>query len=307
MQLGAAAAALAAAAAWAALAVEAASLSTEALGTRTLKVRPYSRMRAVYHLKDSGKGYAPGSPLYVAQEEEDAHKDPWFIEGVSMPAWMRPWLADFFRWPEESERNTSPRWLNYGWHIFKKDLLFKIMYVFVYIGFMFALGLLYKTFWRFHPQKELLETVYPSQKHFNFGLCELRHCGGPHATICLPAWCCLPIRWADTMSSVPAHGFYTFFIALLLVVVPLALSPLTVGTAELVFLGICVYHRQKLRDVYGLESHTCKSCCFDCLVWWCCSCCAAAQEARQVEYVKVPLNGVQQQEVRVSGSQRVGY
>jgi len=112
MQLRAAAAALAAAAAWAALAVEAASLSTEALGRKALRVRPYSRMRVEHHLKDPGGGYVPGSSLHAKQErlrmEEQEARNNWgFNFGLRMPVWLRDWIGDFLKGPEAAHLSAD--------------------------------------------------------------------------------------------------------------------------------------------------------------------------------------------------------
>mmetsp|Transcript_82075 Transcript_82075/g.135650 ORF Transcript_82075/g.135650 Transcript_82075/m.135650 type:complete len:465 (+) Transcript_82075:131-1525(+) len=133
------------------------------------------------------------------------------------------------------------------------------------------------------------------RKAFEFGLL---HCSKQALPICLCSWFCLPIRWAETISSVPKpdylapsrpqYGLHTFWTALCIFTVPIAVCGLSSGFGLMLFLILAVYYRQTLRALYGLENYTCRSCCTDALLWTCCGCCAAAQEAMQVSYAPQP-------------------
>lgn len=144
---------------------------------------------------------------------------------------------------------------------------------------------------RSSPQLSPRPTLHGELKEFEFGLF---HCSKQSVGICLCSWFCLPIRWAETISSVPKpdyaaakgsqYGLHTFWTALCIFTVPIGFCGLSSGFGFLLFLALAVYYRQTLRAVYDLENYTCRSCCTDALLWTFCGCCAAAQEAMQVQY-----------------------
>mmetsp|Transcript_27247 Transcript_27247/g.84831 ORF Transcript_27247/g.84831 Transcript_27247/m.84831 type:complete len:337 (-) Transcript_27247:117-1127(-) len=126
---------------------------------------------------------------------------------------------------------------------------------------------------------------------FHFRIFDCDGCCGRDLSICLCGWCCMTIRWADTLSQPKVreegsvHGFWAL---LLFATFCHALDEVTVGFSWLVMLIVAVRSRQKLRAVFGLEHSTVCTYCKDCLVWCCCCPCAAVQEAREVEYLPVP-------------------
>lgn len=119
---------------------------------------------------------------------------------------------------------------------------------------------------------------------WHYGLCECGDCGS-----CLMSFCCLIVRWADTVSQdkmkTPTNLGWSFWPALVTCVILLnVIGYISAGLSVTVLLGLQVYYRQKIREAFGLEpwQHLCS----DILTWCCCSPCAAHQEARQVEHVR---------------------
>eukprot|EP00929_Paragymnodinium_shiwhaense_P114146 TRINITY_DN82480_c0_g1_i1.p1 TRINITY_DN82480_c0_g1~~TRINITY_DN82480_c0_g1_i1.p1 ORF type:complete len:398 (-),score=66.53 TRINITY_DN82480_c0_g1_i1:167-1360(-) len=128
---------------------------------------------------------------------------------------------------------------------------------------------------------------------FTHSICNLMdsHEGGH---ICLCAWCCPAIRWAETASNVKVN-LLSFWQALLIF---LLLSVYAAGmhSAGYIELGsvfwimlviVAVWQRQKLRGVFGHGQGRLKTVALDTLTWICCPCCAIIQEAKEVEYVSV--------------------
>jgi len=120
----------------------------------------------------------------------------------------------------------------------------------------------------------------PKEQEFKFGLCE---CLGD-VRVCFCGLLCPAIRWADTVSE-DKGGFLYFGSAFLLMMGlgMLVLCPLTGACAWLAMTAVGVCYRQKIREKYGLESHSLPSYLEDAFAWCCCAYCALCQEARQVE------------------------
>jgi Cys-rich protein (TIGR01571 family) len=110
-------------------------------------------------------------------------------------------------------------------------------------------------------------------------------------SICLLAWCIIPIRWAQTMERVQ---FMTFMNALIVYGLPWLIFyicyiveaataivylsiPAVICTIIQIVLGI--QYRAKLREQYQIQGSGCE----DCLLHTFCRCCAVAQEARHVD------------------------
>merc|ERR1719296_333270 len=126
-----------------------------------------------------------------------------------------------------------------------------------------------------------------TQENFSFGLCDFfRYACDPDMRLCCCSCCCLPLRWADTVSSHKVgfgnFWFLVFFFTLLQVVVPLHWS------LFLLTLILTVSARQVIRARYGLPHSSCDTICQDTCVWCCCMPCATMQEAMQVEFVELP-------------------
>merc|ERR1711933_404694 len=121
---------------------------------------------------------------------------------------------------------------------------------------------------------------------FAYGLFDEKEFWGDDFTICFCSFCCMGLRWAETITNDKVCLAGSFWIMLCVSLLSIhELSHLTVGVSHIVFVAIAVYYRQQLREKFGLRSGSADTLAQDCFVWWCCCCCAAAQEARQVERV----------------------
>lgn len=229
------------------------------------------RMKEVHHSKESGNGYHPGSPLYDKQEERKEKG----IESDITPALG----FDYTDW-----REYEHEWEKTGG--FEGHIVRSVWTCLPVIIMTFLFALVYvKVIGRHEPVVQ--KTVMQGADGFSYGLCSFDNMVGSHAGICLCSFCCLPIRWADTMSKEPVPKFMNFWVALSALSVLWFLSEATLGILGFLCLGMLIYFRQKLRREFGIVN------CFDgapltlvqdCLVWFCCGCCAAVQEARQVEF-----------------------
>lgn len=130
-----------------------------------------------------------------------------------------------------------------------------------------------------------------TSKTWKYGLWELGDFHQQDCNICLMAFLCLPIRWADTVSqdkmNAPGGLGWSFWPAVITFTVLLSvLGYATCGVSVCVLFLLQVYYRQKIREAFGLEPWTLQHLFSDCMVWCCCCPCAALQEARQVEGVR---------------------
>merc|ERR1712203_922593 len=66
------------------------------------------------------------------------------------------------------------------------------------------------------------------------------------------------------------------------------LSHASLGITHLASVFVAVYYRQELRKKFGLDFGSPETITQDVLIWCCCFVCAAAQEARQIERVRIP-------------------
>lgn len=125
---------------------------------------------------------------------------------------------------------------------------------------------------------------------FHFSLFATNGCFDQDRKICCMAFACVSILWADTMSQDKLRESHvttlTFWFALLFPTVAIVASILVPGAAlgSLLFLGVAVYFRQRIRKAYGLNTGV-GPCAMDVLTWCFCTPCAAVQEARQVKYL----------------------
>mmetsp|Transcript_75706 Transcript_75706/g.202500 ORF Transcript_75706/g.202500 Transcript_75706/m.202500 type:complete len:337 (+) Transcript_75706:732-1742(+) len=96
--------------------------------------------------------------------------------------------------------------------------------------------------------------------------------------VCVMAFCCAPIRWADTARLA---GWFPFWVAVgLMCLVQLGNIFGLFGFA--LFVGVGAYFRQKIRLDFGMETGG-MTVCADCLSYTFCPCCSVAQEAQQYE------------------------
>mmetsp|Transcript_48838 Transcript_48838/g.141452 ORF Transcript_48838/g.141452 Transcript_48838/m.141452 type:complete len:228 (+) Transcript_48838:44-727(+) len=124
--------------------------------------------------------------------------------------------------------------------------------------------------------------------NFRFGIWDCDGCCGRDCKICLCGWCCLGIRWADTVSQNKLKLGVGFWSMLLFHAICTCMDEITLGLSMIAFLSFAIYFRQRLRAAFGLKHATCGTYCQDCLVWTFCCPCAAVQEAREVEFLPLP-------------------
>lgn len=227
----------------------------------------WATVDTVSHDKEKGGGYLPGSPLYDKQGD---------AAGGGSVAYA-PALG------------TMPTDQDGAAKAYKENFWTILWAAICQILFWVIVGFIFLRFFRGKEPKLAPVPPHPMQKEFTFNLFSTQHCFGQDMRMCLCAWCCLPIRWADTVSDeeVKQGKLMGFWPALLLFVIPAALYGLTGGLTGIFLLGVVVYYRQQLRKRYGFDEGSCSTVCLDVLAWWCCSCCSAVQEARQVKYTPV--------------------
>mmetsp|Transcript_56574 Transcript_56574/g.112506 ORF Transcript_56574/g.112506 Transcript_56574/m.112506 type:complete len:339 (+) Transcript_56574:32-1048(+) len=123
---------------------------------------------------------------------------------------------------------------------------------------------------------------------FAYGLFDEKECWSEDLVLCILSFCCTGIQWASTVSKPKIGIFSSFWLALTLSALnSYELNALTHGVSSMVWIVIAVYARQSLREKYGLESRSMITLAQDIFVWCCWCRCAVAQEARQVERVRL--------------------
>lgn len=100
--------------------------------------------------------------------------------------------------------------------------------------------------------------------------------------ICFWSVCCPGIRWADTMSEIGIHKYWSAF-ALFTSLYFIAMIPYATWLCWIISTSYCVYHRQEFRHKFGFEEQGGKSILTDFGTYCCCAWCAIAQEARMVK------------------------
>jgi len=158
--------------------------------------------------------------------------------------------------------------------------------VFCYIIQIFIVAILYIQFCKQKVTPKLPEAQVRTDE-FQFGVFDAsdfaRDC-----QMCVCACCCPWIRWAETASKEHIR-FLAFFPGLFITALLASSGSITFGASMLILVLIVVICRQRIREAYGLPSGSCGILLSDCVLWICCPCCAIVQEARQVEYVEVPM------------------
>lgn len=133
-----------------------------------------------------------------------------------------------------------------------------------------------------YPPLRLVPDAVDS-KYFTFSLFDGFRCDPDWRIFCCSC-CCLPIRWADTVSSTHV-GWLGFWQAVVLFTVWQLAASFT-AVCALGLLIVAVHGRQKIRAAYGLQNGDVGSVLFDAWVWCCCAPCATMQEAMQIEFVE---------------------
>lgn len=223
----------------------------EVLLQRGQALAPTQAPGEVRHQKEAGKGYLPGSPLYDKQQAIYLREHTWW------------------------------GWIKYHWRNLIEEGIFTVLLDCLFV-------MIFAYFWRKHKlANPTVGFQEQSTGDWSFGLFGCFSNFGQEWPVCAMACCCPYVRWADTMGD-PNFKAMDFWPSLRLI---LFLGPiltfLTGGIAHLVVLCVLVFYRQKLRQVYGMQSGG-ATLCTDCLSWWCCSCCTLIQEAKQVERIKRP-------------------
>lgn len=109
----------------------------------------------------------------------------------------------------------------------------------------------------------------------------------PDFRICFFGCFFMPVRWADTASSVKI-AFTPFWPGLCLFSLLYGFAALSHFITAAMFLLLVVTCRQKIRAVYGMAYGTKETVCADCITWLCCGPCATMQEAMHVELAVSP-------------------
>jgi len=168
------------------------------------------------------------------------------------------------------------------WDDQNKKFVDNVIAIVAYMVTMFLVGIFY-----LQCMNKMLGPKVPDQQvrtdEFQYGAFECGDCGADWQ-ICLCAWCCEWVRWADTASH-PHVDFLAFWPGLFITALLSATATITFGATVPILLLVVVLSRQRIRAAYGLPSGTFSVLAGDCCLWICCPCCAIAQEARQVEYV----------------------
>lgn len=178
----------------------------------------------------------------------------------------------------ESEKEFWERYNNAFWE--------KMIGIATYLVQILIVAVVYMQFCKQSNIPKLPESQVRTEE-FQFGAFDasdiMRDC-----QMCLCALCCPWVRWADTASA-PHISFLAFFPALFITALLASAGTITFGLSIPILLLIVVLCRQRIREAYGLPSGNCAVLSGDCLLWICCPCCAMVQEARQVEYVDMPM------------------
>jgi len=239
-------------------------------------------MPVTQHSKKAGDDYKKGSPLFEKQEKlkkEGNDKKPAKLESNDAAVTLTVPPAD---------KATDPgHWWSMGRAYPKQKDFVKngITYFFSY----FILVMLVALIWikcSYPPRSEVSYSERQNnQTGFAYSIFSREHCLGHHGSVCFCAWCCAPLRLADTYSKKPSPIVKSFWAALVLIAVLGGLQQLTMGFTGLIMLCMVVFCRQQIRRKYGIERGG-TTWCTDFISWIFCPCCTMAQEARQVDFVQ---------------------
>lgn len=249
-------------------------------------VHDVKEMPKTEHDKEPGGGYNKGSPLYAKQEalkkqgaatpapkpSTDAIDPSTVASGAELKyPWQRP-LVPVYTWA---------------------FVMYCLEFIFTFVLIDLLIALIWRTCDKSYAMESHKERDNNIEGKWAYHLFSTDHCfgghvltlnSGHHMPVCLCSWCCPTIRMADTYSKHPWPIIKSFWVALVIISLLVAMYELTAGVSALVFLCMAVYCRQQIRKKYGLEQGG-STIVLDCLSWICCPCCTIAQEARQVDFV----------------------
>lgn len=244
---------------------------------QVVRVKPPANIKTVSHKKEANGGYKKGSPLYNQQEGLEGHK--------------KTAKADTQAITDTQGASITPA--GAAAHVYEEQLYEYIISVSVYAIMVFACAY-------FYSKRETFKSV-PLGSRTNGAkptkMPAWTTCGFSHSLIdlgniksdwpmCLTAFCCPIIQWADTASrsAKPFMGYWKAVAFLLSMVI---LSPFTLGLTGLVILIVVKMRRSDLHETYGHTSSQTRSMFEDLCLVFCCRplmCCQLVQEAREVEY-----------------------
>jgi len=256
-----------------------------ALAAARTQVVPPSKLATVKHDKDAGQGYNKGSPLYAKQEQlktspdaaldtkEKKEKECWCEQG----SWSEKWLPKSICCEDPDEVTYKS--------IVWDHLLEHCITAVVEIVVILLCAYCYKTMKANGYMQYRGEREPKTGWAYSFFSCEDCREDLP---LCCMSLCCPVIRAADTISNGKV-SLLSFWPAVLILVLLVALGVLTAGISVLVLTCFMIYSRQRIRRAFAHSDGTCYSWCFDAAAWCCCCwCCAMVQEAREVEKVRRP-------------------
>lgn len=241
------------------------------------------------HKKEAGGDYHKGSPLYEKQQDRKEKG----IDGDTSKPKSGGEKVVHVTTPPEGKAADPDHWWEHVYGGEKNHMGYGLSYFVTYFTFTMLAALIWTKCGKGGSPgmgartKEGYDERKNNGLYFAYGLFSCDHCFGHHAHVCLCAFCCAPLRLADTWNKEPSPLVKSFWSALIIVACLAGLNQLTFGFTGIVLLGICVHLRQKMRQKYGLESGG-STWVFDCCSWFWCPFCTMAQEARQVEFV-LPL------------------
>jgi len=176
--------------------------------------------------------------------------------------------------PKTANAQTSS--VNF-WKMDHKSRELVVANTLVYLVFGILAAVLFKQIRStyFKPEERL--DANPSTKDFSF---HVFGCLGD-LKICALGFCCPCLAWANTVERRLGFSYWKafgIFFGLML------LHAYTMGLSSIAVVALGVYHRQKLRESYGIDSYESGSkgtLAMDALVWCFCQPCAIVQEARE--------------------------
>lgn len=225
----------------------------------------------VTHNKTRGHGYSSGSPLYKRQRDwsrqhgrntlQAARTEETFAK-VPEP-WRRRWV-DLYDHPSVS-----------------------LAYLAAHVLLWLVVAFLY------YQYKESVVVILDDvEKRESRGEGGWRHnpcdCNCVDDwSVCLSAFCCPFVRWADTVSSETGEREPRVFWQALCVMLLLSiLAPFTLGLSLAVFACLGIWYRQRLRRMFNHSPDSAWTLAYDGFLWCCLPCWAIAQEAREMEQVR---------------------
>jgi len=152
----------------------------------------------------------------------------------------------------------------------------------VYSIFIFAVAFMYR---KYTQDKTNMTYLHCSTEDpevasgFAYSLASPERCFTRDRMMCMLSFCCIGIRWADTMRM---SGFMSFFSALALVLFLMMFGSLTLGAGFLLLVGMAAHYRGRLRAKFNIPMPP-NIFWQDVLTYVFCPFCAISQEARQIE------------------------